>query len=190
MVAQEKLYTVADLDALPDDDKRYELDRGRLIVMPPPKPEHGLLVLRIGRFIGDHVDTHHLGIVTAESGYRLSHNPDTVRAPDVSFTSTARLTPLTGAYPQVAPDLAVEVASPGNAVDDMNQKIEQYFAAGVRQVWVLYAKTRTIYVYTSARKVTILGIEDTLDGGDVLPGFAVSVREIFAVLDTIEAGNQ
>src|SRR5260370_15576065 len=158
MIAQEKLYTVADLDALPDDDRRYELDRGRLIVMQPPKPEHGALVMEIGGFIRDHVRPNHLGRVTAESGYRLSENPDTVRAPDVSFTSNARLTPLSGAYPQVAPDLAVEVASPGNTVDDMNQKIEQYFAAGVRQVWVLYAKTRTIYVYTSARTVTILCI--------------------------------
>jgi len=190
MVAQEKLYTVADLDALPDDDKRYELDRGRLIVMPPPKPEHGLVVSRMDRFIGNHVDANHLGRVLAESGYQLSSHPDTVRAPDISFTSNARLQPLTGEYLQVAPDLAVEVASPGNTVDDMNQKIEQYFAAGVRLVWVLYPKTRTIYVYTSARKVTILGLEDTLEGGDVLPGFAVSVREIFAVLDTSEAGDQ
>jgi Uma2 family endonuclease len=183
MAVQEKLYTVQDLEKLPDDGKHYELDRGTLIKMPPTKREHGLVLAEILALIRNHTKAHDLGQVTGEIGYRLSENPDTVRAPDISFTSKARVTPFTGEYDRVAPDLAVETASPGNTADDMNLKVAQYFEAGVKQVWVFYPKTRTIHVYTSARSVAILGEGDTLDGGDVLPGFSVKVREIFSVLE-------
>src|SRR5262249_14150410 len=124
-----------------------------------------------------------LGQVVAEIGYQLSENPDTVRAPDVSFMAKARVTPRTSDYDKTAPDLAVEVASPGNTASDLNEKISEYFEAGGRQVWVFYPKTRTIYLYTSHLKVKILSGDDTLDGGEVLPGFRVKVADIFAVLD-------
>lgn len=183
MAIQDRPYTTEDLSALPDDGRRYELDRGMLIVMPPPKREHGLVLLEISSLIRNHVRAHDLGQVVAEIGYQLSENPDTVRAPDVSFTSKAHLTPRTADYDRTAPDLAVEVASPGNSASDLNEKISQYFQAGVRQVWVLYPGTRTIYIYTSPVKVAILSGEDTLDGKDVLAGFRAKVADIFAVLD-------
>jgi Uma2 family endonuclease len=183
MVAQEKLYTAKDLERLRDDDNHYELDRGALITMPPTKREHGLVQAETLALIRNHVKAYDLGQVTGEIGFLLSENPDTVRAPDISFTSKARITARTGEYDRVAPDLAVEIASPGNTADDMYQNIVQYFEAGVRRVWVFYPKTRTVHVYTSARTVAILGEGDTLDGGDVLPGFNVKVRDIFVVLD-------
>ncbi len=183
MTTRERLYTVEDLEKLPDDDKRYELDQGVLIEMPPPKREHGLVFAELLALIHNHVRANDLGQVVGETGYQLSENPDTVRAPDIAFTAKARVTPRTGEYDRTAPDLAVEIASPGNTADELNQKVVQYFEAGVRQVWVLYPRTRLIYVYTSARRVTILGEEDTLSSGDVLPGFTVTVRDIFTVLD-------
>jgi Uma2 family endonuclease len=183
MVVHEKLYTAKDLEKLPDDGNHYELDRGVLIEMPPTKREHGLVQAKVLALIYNHVDTHDLGQVTGEIGFLLAENPDIVRAPDISFTSKARATPRTGEYDRVAPDLAVEIASPGNTADDMYQKIVQYFEAGVRQVWVFYSKTRTVHVYTSSRTVAILGDSDMLDGGDVLPGFSVKVGDIFSVLD-------
>ncbi len=183
MATQERLYTAEDLLALPDNGKRYELDRGRLIVMPPPKREHGLIAMEIGRLIANYVKANNLGIVSTEIGYQLSENPDTVRAPDVSFTSKARVVPAKGEYDRVAPDLAIEVISPSNTQDEIQQKVIQYFRAGTRLVWAFFPKSRSVYVYRSAHEVTILGVEDTLDGGDVLPGFHVEVGEIFSVLD-------
>ena|SRR5258707_7724329 len=138
MAPQERLFSAEDLLALPDDGKRYELDRGQLIVMPPAKREHGLVVLEISRLVGNHVRANDLGQVSAEIGYLLTEDPDTVRAPDVSFTSKARVTPLTGEYDHIPPDLAIEVASPGNTTSDMIEKVEQYFEAGVKRVWVMY----------------------------------------------------
>jgi Uma2 family endonuclease len=185
MATEARLYTVVDLEALPDDGNRYELDRGMLITMPPPKREHGLIVNQIAYLVTGHVEANDLGEVAAEIGYQLEQNPDTVRAPEVSFTATARLKIISGEYEQTPPDLAVEVASPGNTVSDMNEKIEQYFAAGVRLVWLFFPKTRKIHVYNAANKITVLGEEDFLDGGDVLPGFRVSVHEIFKPLDRL-----
>jgi Uma2 family endonuclease len=185
MAVQERLYTAADLTILPDDGRRYELDRGRLIIMPPPKREHGLVVLEIAALVRNHVRANDLGEVVAEIGCLLTENPDTVRAPDVSVTAKARVTPVVDDYDRVPPDLAIEVASPGNTTSDMIEKIEQFFEAGVRQVWVFYPRRRVVYVYTSPDTVSILRDEAVLDGGDVLPGLAVRVRDVFAVL-----GNQ
>jgi Uma2 family endonuclease len=186
MSIQEKLYTTADLANILDDDRRYELDEGELIVMPPPQLEHAAVVNWLAYLITGFVFTNKLGIVWSETGYQLRENPDTVRAPDVSFTSKERLKPRSGTYQKIAPDLAIEVASPGNTASDMNKKVSQYFEAGVRLVWLLYIATRQIYVYTSPTTVKILGIEDTLDGGEVLPGFSVTVREIFSVLEGLD----
>jgi Uma2 family endonuclease len=183
MAVQERLYTAKDLDNLPDDGHRYELDRGELVIMPPAKKEHGLVVLKASRLLGNHVEVNDLGEVMAEIGYKLESDPDTVRAPDISFISKARMAPLTGEYEEIAPDLAVEVASPGNTVSDMNQKILQYFEAGVRLVWVIFPKTRMVHVYYAADKITVLKGDAMLEGGDVLPGFSVRLSELFTVLD-------
>src|SRR5258708_32109357 len=98
MVVQERLYTAKDLEKLPDDGNRYELNRGELIVMPPAKKEHGLVVSQANRLLGNHVVEKDLGEVVAEIGYLLERDPDTVRAPDISFISKARMAPLTVEY--------------------------------------------------------------------------------------------
>lgn len=185
MTVQERLYTAADLDMLPDD-RRYELNQGRLIVTPPPKREHGLIMLEVARRVGNHVQENDLGGVVVETGYLLAEAPDTVRAPDIAFTSKARIPPLTDDYDRVPPDLVIEVASPGNTTSDMIEKIEQYFEAGVRQVWVFYPKRQVIYLYTSPDDVKILRGDAVLSGGDVLPGFEVTVSDNFAVLSRRE----
>ncbi|GAB4545722.1 MAG: hypothetical protein OHK0023_04440 [Anaerolineae bacterium] len=128
------------------------------------------------------VEAHDLGEVMTESGFLLATDPDTVRAPDVAFVARARIPATHGDYYAFAPDLAVEVVSPANTDTEMAEKIAQYFAAGAQQVWVIYPKARVIYVYRSAKDVTILDMNDTLEGGDLLRGFAVRVRDIFAQL--------
>jgi Uma2 family endonuclease len=126
-----------------------------------------------------------LGLVTAPDGLvRLA--PGLVRMPDVAFVSWARLPggrvphePI----PDVAPDLAVEILSDSNTADEMARKRREYFAAGVRLVWQVAPITRTVEVYTAPEQVTVLHEGDTLDGGAVLPGFALPLREFFAELD-------
>jgi Uma2 family endonuclease len=126
-----------------------------------------------------------LGLVTAPDGMvRLA--PGLVRIPDVAFVSWARLPgrrvprePI----PDLVPDLAVEVLSESNTADEMARKRREYFAAGVRLVWQVAPLTRTVEVYTASEQVTVLHEEDTLEGGAVLPGFALPLREFFAELD-------
>ena len=126
-----------------------------------------------------------LGPVTAPDGMvRLA--PGLVRIPDVAFVSWARLPgrrvprePI----PDLAPDLAAEVLSESNTADEMARKRREYFAAGVRLVWQVAPLARTVEVYTAPEQVTVLHEEDTLEGGAVLPGFALPLREFFAELD-------
>src|SRR5260221_4130760 len=147
MVVQEQLYTAADLIKLPHDKHRYELVKGRLIEMSPTGKPHGRMTTRITRLLDTFVDEHRLGTVYgAETGFRVASNPDTVYGIDAAFVSTARDQEGEG-YFEGAPDLAVEVYSPGNTQTEMQEKVEAYFQAGCRLVWAFYPKSRTIYVY-------------------------------------------
>jgi Uma2 family endonuclease len=187
MAVQEKLYTADDLLQLSaaGDSKRYELIEGRLIEMSPAGEAHGGLANEIAFLITAFVKPKKLGrVVAAETGFQLGKNPDTVIAPDVAFTSKARLKPFTNKFSTVAPDLMVEVESPGNSQDELHQMVVDYFKAGTRLAWFFYPKSRVVYVYRSPNEVSIFGVDDTLDGGDVLPGFSAQVKDIFAVLDT------
>jgi Uma2 family endonuclease len=190
MVVQEKVHTVEELWELSHRseyvDKRLELSEGRLIVMSPAGWKHGGIASKLDRKIGDFVEEHDLGITTAaETGYILYKNPDpdgkdTVRAPDIGCIAAARLPSgdIPDGYVPFAPDLAVEVVSPHDDPEDIHKKVTEYLKFGTRLVWVFYPKSRSVGAYTptSFRSIDIDGV---LDGGDVLPGFKVAVRDIF-----------
>lgn len=116
------------------------------------------------------------------TGFVLTRAPDTVRAADIGFISASRLSstgiPETGFWP-IAPDLAVEVVSPGDSSDDVQAKVEDYLSAGTRMVWVVYPKTRSVTVFRSLRDVKVLRVDESLSGEDVLPGFECRVGEVF-----------
>jgi Uma2 family endonuclease len=126
-----------------------------------------------------------LGLVSGEAGMvRLF--PGLVRMPDVAYVSWDRIPgrrvpeePIAG----FAPDLAVEVLSEGNTPGEMARKRREYFSAGVRLVWLIDPATRTATVFTDPEHSTVLGAADTLDGGDVLPGFQLPLRDCFGELD-------
>ncbi len=126
-----------------------------------------------------------LGIVTGEAGLiRLA--PSLVRIPDVAFISWDRLPGRripTEPIPEIAPNLAVEVLSEGNTAREMARKRREYFASGVQLVWLVNGRTRTVDVYTSLDHVTGLNETDTLDGGNVLPGFTLPLHDLFQELD-------
>jgi Uma2 family endonuclease len=185
MDVHEKLYTADDLLNMPQEDgKRYELIRGNLIERTPANETHGEIGAVILYLLGAFVYPKKLGrLYTAETGFELFQNPDTILAPDVAFVSAARLKPRTDKFATIAPDLAVEIVSPSNTKQEMHEKVALYFQAGTRLVWIVYPKSRAIYVYRAEDSVTILKPDGILDGGDVLPGFSVKVADIFSVLD-------
>jgi Uma2 family endonuclease len=119
-----------------------------------------------------------LGFVTgADGGFKLASKR--VRLPDVGFIAKEHLSQLPGRF-EMAPDLVVEVVSPD---EDVFKKVREYIAAGTRLVWTVYPDEKTVYVFRPAEgaelRVQQFGLDDTLDGGDVLPGFTLPVREIF-----------
>ena len=180
----EKLYTVEELPDIPDC---YELVDGELIMMMSPAgPLHGYLVIKIGAVLHAYVEEKNLGMVFGEqTGFILTRNPDTVRAPDVAFVREDRV-PTEGVgneYFLGAPDLAVEILSPSNRPSAMRRKTNQYFAAGTQLVWVVDPKRRTIAVHAPNRDPTTLNETDTLDGEDVLPEFRYEIAQFFARLN-------
>jgi Uma2 family endonuclease len=125
---------------------------------------------------------HDLGIVLAPDG-TLRLMPGLVRIPDVSFISWRKFPNRelpAEPIPDLVPDLAVEVLSEGNTSEEMRRKLREYFKVGVRLVWLIDPATRTAEVYTSARKKTAISVDGALDGGTVLPGFRLTLQELFA----------
>ncbi len=184
MTTQERLYTADDLLAMPDDGMQHELVQGVIVTMPPSAYRHGKLSFHIARLIDRNSSAFGVGNFTVEGGgYLLFTNPDTVRAPDVGFVLKARLLDYDpGTYCPVAPDLAVELVSPGDTAEEVQAKVNDYLQAGTRLIWVMYQKLRTVVVHTPSGSQTV-DINGILDGGDVLPDLKLSVRDIFAILD-------
>jgi Uma2 family endonuclease len=176
------LTTADELFVMPDDGFRYELVRGELRRMPPAGSEHGAVIMNIGTPIHQFVKAHSLGAVFgAKTGFKIAADPDTVRAPDLAFVRRERIPE--GGIPRGfwpgAPDLAVEVVSPGDTYTEVEEKVQDWLDAGTRMVLVVNPRTRTLAVYTSHHDVMRLTESDTLDGGEVLPGFTCRVREFF-----------
>lgn len=139
------------------------------------------IAMRIAMLLSQFADKRNFGVVAGEAGM-LQLFPDEVRIPDVSFISHARLASSgfpDEAAPHVAPDLAVEVISRGNTSLEMERKLKEYFEAGTRAVWYVYPKTRKVVSYSSPTTFTELGESDTLDAGDVLPGFTLELKSLF-----------
>ena len=163
------------------ESKFCELVRGEIIQMAPPGFGHGGTAVRIAFPLEQVVREHQLGWVVVESGFKLFRDPDTVRAPDVAFVSVARLPPLEerdGFFPG-APDLAVEVVSPGDTASEVFEKVQEYLTAGTRLVWVADARLQRVTVYRANGTVQFHGPDDALSGEDVLPGFTLAIRDIF-----------
>lgn len=174
--------TADELLRLPDDGKRRELVLGEVLEMTPAAFEHGRVTVAITLPLGQYVRDNGLGVVcAAETGFRLTENPDTVRAPDVAFVAQDRLALAQGkrGYFPGAPDLAVEVISPGDAYAEVEAKVDDWLAAGCRMVVVVNPHNRTLKVYRSVTDLTVLTADGTFDGGDVLPGFRLPVAQLF-----------
>jgi Uma2 family endonuclease len=173
MTADELLHT-----SLPD--KRVELVRGVLVVREPAGYRHGAVTAALTKLLAQHVDAHQLGrVLAAETGFRLASQPDTVRAADVAFIARGRLpdTHLTG-YPALAPDLVVEVLSPGDRPGETLAKVGEWLSAGTLVVWVVDPARRLVRVYRQDGSEAVLTGADALEGEDVVVGFRCRLGEI------------
>jgi len=184
-----RLITADELLVMPPYDEngnqcRFELIRGELKVMSLTKPLHGVICARLAAALINFVEANDLGMAFgAETGFIVERDPDSVLGADAAFVSHERLATVENLekYFPFAPDLAVEVLSPSNTVREINEKIAMYFAAGSKAVWVFDPKKRTAAIYASLSDVRLLGEDDTLDGGEVLPGFTLDLAKLFAV---------
>jgi len=161
-------------------NKRTELVRGVLVVREPAGYQHGDVAMRLAAAIYTHVEAHGLGrVFAAETGFTLARNPDTVRAPDVAFISTARLPdPPPRGFAELAPDLAVEVLSPDDRPGAVLAKVADWLNAGARLVWVVDPPRVIARVYRADGSESMLDETDALRGEDLLPGFEYPLSAI------------
>ena len=174
------LLTADELQHVYVPDKRVELVRGLLVVRELPGMRHARVAMDLALALGAHVRAAALGRVYAEAGFKLASNPDTVRGPDVAFIRRDRIPdPEPTGFAHFAPDLVVEVISPGDRPGEVLAKVADWLSAGTRLVWVLDPARRVARVYRDDGTEQILTADESLDGGDVVPGFSCPVGEIF-----------
>jgi len=174
--------------ALPDEGlltleapDRYEIVKGKIVPMAPTGYTHGEIESNFTVVLKGFVRQHHLGkVMGGEVGIYTQRGPDTVRGADVLFISNERYAMVQAtAFLDVAPDLIVEVMSPDDRWNRVMEKLTEYFEIGVKLVWIADPETQTVYAYRSLTDVQRFSKGQQLSGGDVLPGFSVSVAELF-----------
>jgi Uma2 family endonuclease len=182
MGAATVLTTADALLAMPDDGFRYELIAGELKKMAPAGSQHGRVAINVAWPLARHVRDNDLGVVfAAETGFKVRSNPDTVRAPDAAFISKDRYTrvgDVPGYWPG-APDLAIEVLSPGDNYVEVEEKVFDWLDAGARLVIVFNPRKRTATAYRSRSSIRVHTDSETLDASDVVPGWLFKVSQAF-----------
>ena len=180
IIVQTRLITGEEL-AMMENTGPCELVEGRIAPMVPTGDEHGGVEIALGTRLYTFVETRNLGKVrVGEVGIYIRRDPDTVRAADILFISGERYARKgESAYLDVAPDLVVEIMSPGDVWSNVMQKLREYLGIGVRLVWIVDPPSRSVYAYRALTDVREFTADDTLPGDDVLPGFSVKVSELF-----------
>jgi len=177
----EHLITGEELLRMPDTE-RCELVQGQIVNMSPTGWKHGRIEYLLARHLDDFVQDQHLGtVVVGEVGMYVARDPDTVRAADIVFISTEGLEKASpDGYLDVSPDLVVEIMSPTNRWMDVRQKIEEYLAAGVGQVWIVEPENQSVQVYRAPDAVHTFSGPDVLHGEGMLAGFSLPLEDLFA----------
>lgn len=180
-VAAPVVYTARDLERLSDQGYHYELVKGKLRPMSPCGGPHGSATSRISFYVSGLVYGYNLGeTFAAETGFFVEQDLDTVLAPDFAFVAHKRLPdPLPEGFVQAIPDFAVETRSPNDTRREVAEKVDEWLTAGVRLVWVIEPKKRTITTHCLGRDARTFTAGETVDGEDVLPGLAVPLDHIF-----------
>jgi Uma2 family endonuclease len=178
-------FTIADIAALPSElpsgSVDFELHRGRLVALRPPSYRHAAVSCKLGAalmYLGEYRSQ---GKARARVGIILGRNPDHLLGPDAVFIANASLPIRTSAegYLETIPDLVVEVRSKNDTGPEVQSKVDDYLAAGVRVVWVADPQARTVTAHRRGAEPHVFGEDDTLTVEDVIPGFELSVRDAF-----------
>ncbi len=195
----ERVQAIEDVDSELDDDvdneenvsleneitgESYELIEGELVPQARTDNEHGAVCARsIGLLRLYSVQTNQRArIVDSSAAFFMRGDRKNARKPDAAFTFHAHLPATVESvedYMGVPPDLIIEVISPGNMANEMGEKTREWFAFGVRMVWLVYPKFQRVHVYPNADQAFILRAQDKINGGDVLPGFESSISMFF-----------
>jgi Uma2 family endonuclease len=183
MSTQTRLITADEFLSWPDEPEcRQELIRGEVVAMSLPGGRHGRIAGKILRRVGDYVETAHLGeTYAAQTGFLVERAPDTVRGADVAFVAGQRLALITNEEKHIpfAPDLTVEVRSPNDRDDEVEEKVRMWLAAGSLLVWIVDPESRTVVVHRRGAEPVTLDEDDEIDAGDVIPGFRCRVADFF-----------
>jgi Uma2 family endonuclease len=177
-----KVTTADELYQLSSDGMRYELVEGSLRMMWPAGGRHGRLAIRIAWLLNNHVIANQLGVVlAAETGFRISENPDTVLAPDVAYVENSRYGQVENevGYLPLAPDLAVEVLSPNDRFSRVESKALAWLDAGSKLVLLVDPEMETIHAYRSRSEIQIFEKLETIECGDAVPGWTLEVNDVF-----------
>lgn len=178
---EKKLITAEELEKLPSH-VRYELIEGKLVEMSPASLKHGIIASRLQRYIANFVEENDLGAVTsAETGFEIQRNPDTVRAPDIAFIPKERLPAsddeIPSGYSRIVPALVVEVVSPGDTSAEVEDKTQLWLKFGVGEVWNVYLKGKRVLVHQQDGQVKVY--QEVVVSEQGLKGFALNLADIF-----------
>lgn len=174
--------TVEEFMQFPATANREELVRGEVRVNPPPFTAHGVVNMNVSGILRNYVREHRLGMCFADgTGFQLPNLEHTVRGPDAAFVAADRLPPegIGPGYLRIAPDLVVETLSPSDTAWEIDEKVDDYLSSGTRVVWLIDPRTRRVTIVSADGPVRWVREGDTLDGGNVLPGFACAVSALF-----------
>src|SRR5438876_325380 len=180
IMSRPALMTADDLLHVRIPEKRIELVKGVLVVREPAGGRHGRVTTELTRHLANHVGAHQLGAVyAAETGFTLAHHPDTVRAPDIAFVRRERLPdPEPVGFPDLAPDLVVEVLSPSDRPGEVLAKVADWLSADVPLIWVIDPEHRVARVYRHDGSERVVTADQPLDGEDVVAGFSCPLETI------------
>lgn len=182
-----KVWTEAELQALPEDGQLHEVVGGELVMSPKNNFQHGSIASRLFLALGNYAQEHRLGVVLDSStGFWMKNR--NCRAPDLSFVSRARLIALgfkgsTRAFFPGAPDLAVEILSPGNTRSEIEGRLRDFFESGARLAWIVDPASQRVQVCHSLTRREFIDSSGFLEGGDLLPGFRYAVADLFVERD-------
>ena len=179
-IANKRIWSDEELEALPRNGHKHELLDGELI-MSPVHANHGIVCMRLGVLLGGFVQQHKLGeAFDSSTGFRLSETA--LLSPDISFVSKARLKKILLAPDKFlygAPDLSIEVLSPSDRMKEIHRKLDLYFEYGTRLVWIVNWKVEQVHIYRPDSIEALTQPKDVLAGVEVVPGFKCRLSQIF-----------
>ncbi len=167
-----------------DDDPLFEIIDGQYVELPPRSILASRVTSKLHGCVANYLMGKPIGETLLDALFRLPLPADRNRRPDMAVVLAETLAQTREQLGSdnawaIVPDLMVEVVSPSDLAEEVMERINEYFAAGTKVVWIVYPTLRLIYIYDSPRQVHILGEADELDGGKVLPGFRIPIRSLF-----------